>query len=87
MNLRGLLNPGGSDDLITLGRVLFYDKNLSKDKSVSCASCHNQKLAFSDNVDFSTGSENRKTSRNKLSKEFTCFGVALYHLLHFKLSN
>ena len=32
----------------TLGRVLFYDKNLSADKSTSCASCHQQAHAFSD---------------------------------------
>ncbi|MDI9338138.1 MAG: cytochrome c peroxidase [Alphaproteobacteria bacterium] len=31
-----------------LGRVLFYDKNLSVNNTISCASCHNQKFAFSD---------------------------------------
>ena len=36
-----------NSDLATLGRVLFYDTNLSKDGSVSCASCHKQKLGFS----------------------------------------
>jgi cytochrome c peroxidase len=29
---------------------LFYDKNLSVNNSVSCASCHKQELAFGDNV-------------------------------------
>ena len=37
----------------TLGRVLFYDKNLSLDGSISCASCHKQNKAFSDDVAFS----------------------------------
>ncbi|MBZ0255790.1 cytochrome-c peroxidase, partial [bacterium] len=32
----------------TLGRVLFYDKNLSVDKTVACASCHQQQHAFGD---------------------------------------
>lgn len=32
----------------TLGRVLFYDKELSIDRTISCASCHQQSLAFSD---------------------------------------
>jgi cytochrome c peroxidase len=32
----------------TLGRVLFYDKRLSINNTVSCASCHQQSLAFSD---------------------------------------
>jgi cytochrome c peroxidase len=34
------------DEIATLGRVLFYDKNLSTNSSVSCASCHKQELAF-----------------------------------------
>ncbi|MCB0519151.1 MAG: cytochrome-c peroxidase [Saprospiraceae bacterium] len=32
----------------TLGRVLFYDKNLSVDNTISCASCHKQEFAFGD---------------------------------------
>lgn len=32
----------------TLGRVLFYDRRLSRNNSVSCASCHEQGHAFSD---------------------------------------
>lgn len=31
-----------------LGRVLFYDKNLSQNGTVSCASCHQQAHGFSD---------------------------------------
>ena len=37
-----------SDAGATLGRVLFYDTALSVDRTVSCASCHDQDLAFSD---------------------------------------
>src|SRR5829696_4494112 len=37
-----------TDNKATLGRVLFYDKNLSVDNSVSCGSCHKQTFAFSD---------------------------------------
>jgi cytochrome c peroxidase len=33
---------------IALGRRLFYDTNLSKDNSLSCASCHNPMFRFSD---------------------------------------
>lgn len=39
----------------TLGRVLFYDKNLSKDNTVSCSSCHKQENAFGDNEKASLG--------------------------------
>jgi len=39
----------------TLGRVLFYDKKLSSNNEISCASCHKQEFAFSDTADFSEG--------------------------------
>lgn len=39
----------------TLGRVLFYDKRLSRNDTVSCASCHQQTRAFSDASSPSTG--------------------------------
>lgn len=50
-----------------LGRVLFYDKNLSKDGSISCASCHKQELAFSDNKAVSQGVFNRAGDRNSIA--------------------
>lgn len=53
--------------LATLGRVLFYDVNLSKDRTVSCASCHQQALAFSDGLKVSEGIEGRVTTRNSLA--------------------
>ncbi|MEL6812177.1 MAG: cytochrome c peroxidase [Bacteroidota bacterium] len=37
-----------NDRTATLGRVLFYDKNLSSDGTIACASCHIQEHAFSD---------------------------------------
>ncbi len=49
----------------TLGRVLFYDKRLSKDNTVSCASCHQQELAFSDSAVVSTG-VNGPTARHSM---------------------
>jgi len=60
-------NPNIDYDLATLGRVLFYDTNLSSDKSVSCASCHKQEKAFSDDVAFSGGVNGRVTKRNSLA--------------------
>ncbi|CAN0541686.1 unnamed protein product, partial [Laminaria digitata] len=39
----------------TLGRVLFYDKQLSVDNTISCASCHQQANAFGDPVAGSQG--------------------------------
>jgi len=37
-----------SNEKATLGRVLFYDKELSINRTISCASCHQQEFAFSD---------------------------------------
>ena len=56
-----------NNGMATLGRVLFYDVNLSEDRSISCASCHKQELAFSDDLALSDGVLNRKTSRNSLA--------------------
>lgn len=44
-----------SDAGATLGRVLFYDKRLSRNDTVSCASCHSQSRAFSDAAIASAG--------------------------------
>ncbi|MEM1319928.1 MAG: cytochrome c peroxidase [Bacteroidota bacterium] len=51
----------------TLGRVLFYDKALSRNSSVSCASCHAQSRAFADPVALSEGFEGRLTKRNSFA--------------------
>ena len=39
----------------TLGRVLFYDKNLSRNNTIACASCHLQEFGFSDTAVASVG--------------------------------
>lgn len=44
-----------TDTGATLGRVLFYDKRLSKTETINCASCHDQSHAFSDPGLASTG--------------------------------
>jgi cytochrome c peroxidase len=59
-------NPSNpiTDNGATLGRVLFYDKKLSLNNQVACASCHHQENAFADNVALSSGFNGQKTSRN-----------------------
>jgi cytochrome c peroxidase len=49
-----LANPV-TDRGATLGRVLFNDKRLSINGTISCASCHQQALGFTDSARFSTG--------------------------------
>lgn len=51
----------------TLGRVLFYDKNLSVNKTISCASCHNSSFGFSDTAILSRGFAGGKTGRHSMS--------------------
>src|SRR5262249_20118654 len=34
---------------VELGRLLYFDKRMSKDNSISCATCHNPKKGWSDN--------------------------------------
>lgn len=67
MRSKGLRAPNINDSKATLGRVLFYDKKLSKNNSVSCASCHKQALAFADDKALSDGFEGSKTKRNSLA--------------------
>ncbi|MCC6460824.1 MAG: c-type cytochrome [Saprospiraceae bacterium] len=62
----GMQDPVFLDEKVVLGRVLFYDKNLSRDRTISCASCHKQTLAFSDNVAFSVGIDGQLSHRNAM---------------------
>jgi cytochrome c peroxidase len=48
----------------SLGKKLFSEKILSKDSSVSCASCHNPKFAFADTLALSVGINGNETRRN-----------------------
>lgn len=50
-----------------LGRMLFYEKSLSANNTVSCASCHQQLHAFSDTVAFSRGIDGARQPRNTMA--------------------
>ncbi len=70
-NIIGQINTPGNnpitDNGATLGRVLFYDKNLSLNNTISCASCHKQVNAFSDPEVKSKGFNGGLTGRNSMS--------------------
>ena len=62
-------NTGGNNITnakATLGRILFYDKNLSIDNSISCGSCHKQQFAFSDTAIASKGVAGGLTARHSM---------------------
>ena len=70
------LNEGGNpvtDAGATLGRVLFYDKALSIDDTISCSSCHQQSEGFSDPRTVSEGVEGGLTSRHSMRLVHTQF--------------
>lgn len=48
----------------SLGKKLFFDTRLSKDNSISCATCHLPELAFTDGRRVSEGIEHRPGKRN-----------------------
>lgn len=61
--------PGNNaidDKIATLGRVLFYDKNLSDNNSIACANCHQQAFAFSDPLTTSVGLNGGNTGRHSM---------------------
>jgi cytochrome c peroxidase len=70
-NIQGQINTPAAntitDNGATLGRVLFYDKNLSINNTISCASCHKQANGFSDNAVLSKGFNGGNTGRNSMS--------------------
>jgi cytochrome c peroxidase len=55
-----------TNDGATLGRVLFYDKQLSKNNTISCGSCHKQSQSFDDNNVLSTGFDAGLTTRHSM---------------------
>lgn len=49
---------------IELGKLLYFDKRLSKDGTVSCATCHDPKKGFTDQAQFSTGINGQLGDKN-----------------------
>lgn len=66
-NFPEVIHPSGNEltvDRWKLGKKLFFDPVLSRDSSISCASCHAPQFAFSDTVGMSIGVEGRLGIRN-----------------------
>lgn len=49
---------------IELGKMLYFDKRVSKDGTVSCATCHDPKLAWAEHEPTSEGISHQKGGRN-----------------------
>ena len=72
-------NNAISDLGATLGRVLFYDKSLSVNNTIACASCHLQEFAFGDTavasqgVNGTTGRHSMRLINARFAEEGTAF--------------
>ena len=70
--LQGLKDPNTfvpADNPLTaekveLGRLLFFDKRLSQNNTIACASCHLPEKGFTDGMPVSTGINNLKGGRS-----------------------
>lgn len=58
------LNGDTSPEKAKLGRLLFFDPILSKNQDMSCATCHNPSLGFSDGLQTAKGSDGSSLPRN-----------------------
>lgn len=58
------LNGETSPEKAELGRLLFFDPILSKNQDMSCATCHNPSLGFSDGLQTAKGSDGTFLARN-----------------------
>lgn len=47
-----------------LGRILFFDKRLSADNTIACATCHSPQYAFTDSMPVSIGIRQQKGTRS-----------------------
>ncbi|MFT5777918.1 MAG: cytochrome c peroxidase, partial [Crocinitomicaceae bacterium] len=56
-----------SEEKIALGKALFFDKRMSSDGTVSCATCHVPEMAFTDQKAFSDGVMGHHAKRNSPS--------------------
>jgi len=58
---------------IALGKKLFFDKRLSADNSISCASCHRPQNSFTDSRQFSVGITGEQGFRNSMPLQNLAF--------------
>jgi cytochrome c peroxidase len=61
------VNNPTTNEGATLGRVLFYDKRLSANGTIACASCHQQDKGFSDDAVLSIGFNGAPTGRHSMT--------------------
>ncbi len=63
---------------IELGKQLYFDPRVSKDTTVSCATCHNPEKGWTDNLPTSTGILGQKGGRNAPTVLNTVYGRTMF---------
>ena len=70
---------------VELGKLLFFDPRLSRDNTISCASCHKPGLAWTDGTKLSMGIDNQVSTLNSMTLVNRIYGRA--QLWHGKFPN
>jgi len=65
-------------DRAELGRQLYFDKRLSSDGTISCASCHNPAMGFSNGVRFAPGVGGKLGGRNSPTIYNAAYGTVQF---------
>ncbi|UCD28385.1 MAG: c-type cytochrome [Planctomycetota bacterium] len=63
---------------IELGKMLYFEKRLSKDKSISCATCHDPMMAWAEHIPTSKGIHEQIGARNANSVINTAFLSSMF---------
>jgi cytochrome c peroxidase len=61
-----------------LGKQLYFDPRVSKDGTVSCATCHNPEKGWTDNLPVSVGILGQKGKRSAPSSINTAYGKSMF---------
>ena len=72
------LNGQTSLEKTELGRMLFFDPILSKGQDMSCATCHNPSLGFSDGLQTAQGLDGNSLQLNSMSLWNAGFATRLF---------
>ena len=72
-------NNPQTQEKIELGKKLFFDRRLSGDGTMSCVTCHNPELAFTDGLDISLSYPTTKNWRNSPTLINVAYRKYLFH--------
>ncbi len=72
-------SPEISEERIALGKALFNDKTLSGPGTVSCATCHIKKKAFTDGNKLAIGLNGKNLARNTPTLSYTVYQRTFFY--------